>query len=214
MTQGLVRRQDGRAARGERARHATVDALLALLAEGAARPSVAQIAERAGVSTRLVFHHFDGLEELFTAAAERQLARLTPPRSPGPSPEAALPPRLKAFVDERARVYELLAPARRAAVVVAPLSPALAERLRQSGDAFRADLERTFAAELALRPPAERRELACALEAATSFAAWEQLRRAQGVDLALAKRSLVRVLVGLLGVGRPAPRPTKRRRRR
>ena len=54
-------RIDGRLARSARTRHAVVDALLDLLGEGDLRPTAARIAERAGVSLRIVFHHFEDL---------------------------------------------------------------------------------------------------------------------------------------------------------
>src|SRR5262249_58385643 len=67
---------DGRLARGARARVAIVEALLALIERGDLRPSAARIAERAGVSLRSVFQHFNDVESLFAAAAERQAERL------------------------------------------------------------------------------------------------------------------------------------------
>jgi TetR/AcrR family transcriptional regulator, regulator of autoinduction and epiphytic fitness len=68
---------DGRLARGERARGAIVDALLALIDRGDLRPSAARVAERAGVSLRSVFQHFSDVESLFAAAASRQAERVS-----------------------------------------------------------------------------------------------------------------------------------------
>src|ERR1044072_5768679 len=62
---------DGRSARAARTRDAVVEALLSLLDEGNLRPTARQVAERAGVSLRSVYVHFDDLEDLFTAAAHR-----------------------------------------------------------------------------------------------------------------------------------------------
>src|SRR5208282_909869 len=62
-------RLDGRLARSARTRHAVVDALLDLLGEGDLRPTAARIADRAGVSLRLVFHHFDDLEAIYSEFA-------------------------------------------------------------------------------------------------------------------------------------------------
>src|SRR5271163_2254507 len=71
-------RLDGRLARSARTRHAVVDALLDLLGEGDLRPTAARIAERAGVSLRLVFHHFDDLDAIYAELADRQAERVKP----------------------------------------------------------------------------------------------------------------------------------------
>src|SRR5437763_15803466 len=85
---------DGRTARALRTREAIVDASIALVAEGDLRPTAPAIAERAGVSVRPVFQHFDDLEGLYAAVAERWVDRL----GARPSPvDATLP------IDQRVR---------------------------------------------------------------------------------------------------------------
>lgn len=59
---------DGRRMRTERGRAAVVDALIDSVNEGQ-HPTVAQIAERAGVSERTVFRYFPDREAMYTAAA-------------------------------------------------------------------------------------------------------------------------------------------------
>ncbi len=59
---------DGRRMRTERGRAAVVEALIDLVNEGN-HPTVAQIAERAGVSERTVFRYFPDREAMYTAAA-------------------------------------------------------------------------------------------------------------------------------------------------
>ena len=75
-------RLDGRLARSARTRHAVVDALLDLLGEGDLRPTAARIAERAGVSLRLVFHHFDDVDAIYNELADRQAERVKPLTEP------------------------------------------------------------------------------------------------------------------------------------
>ena len=67
---------DGRAARAARTRDAIVEATVALVEEGDVRPTAPRIAERAGVSVRSVFQHFDDLPALHTAVVQRVVERL------------------------------------------------------------------------------------------------------------------------------------------
>src|SRR3954451_10680220 len=67
---------DGRVARSHRTRAAIVDALVALLEEGAVQPTVEEIAVRAGVAPRTVFQHYADREALFAAVTERREAQL------------------------------------------------------------------------------------------------------------------------------------------
>jgi TetR/AcrR family transcriptional regulator of autoinduction and epiphytic fitness len=180
---------DGRLARGERARAAIVEALLSLIERGDLRPSAARVAERAGVSLRSVFQHFNDVDSLFAAAAARQAERLAPLAVATPD-EGPLDKRLDAFVRARARLLEAISPVRRAALVMEPFSTELQRRL----GAFRAlkagEVRRVFAAELARRPPAARRRLAAAIVAAASWNTWQALRQHQGLSAAEARRVL------------------------
>src|SRR5690349_10559438 len=110
---------DGRIARSQRTREAVVKALLALLSDGNPRPTAREIAERAGVSLRSVYVHFDDVEDLFCEAARQEgqaiagLLRELPTDGPFDA-------RVDAFLDQRVRVFEALAPVRRAAVLQEP----------------------------------------------------------------------------------------------
>ena len=115
---------DGRLARGARARAAIVEALLALIERGDLRPSAARIAARAGVSLRSVFQHFNDVESLFAAAAERQAERLAS-LAGAVDDQGPLARRLDAFVRQRARLLEAVSPVRRAAVLMEPFSSEL-----------------------------------------------------------------------------------------
>src|SRR5436309_15938546 len=69
---------DGRVQRGERNRAAIVDALLACYEAGRLRPSVQEVADRAGVSARSVHNHFEDVESLRAEVAQRQWDRYSP----------------------------------------------------------------------------------------------------------------------------------------
>jgi TetR/AcrR family transcriptional regulator, regulator of autoinduction and epiphytic fitness len=108
-------RVDGRNARSERTRGAVATALLELLQGGHLRPTAAEIAERAGVSLRSVFQHFEDLESLYAAVADAQMERLlryiSPEAGAGPLAE-----RVSSFVERRAELLETITPVRRAAL--------------------------------------------------------------------------------------------------
>lgn len=188
---------DGRAARAERTRDAVVDALLTLIEEGDLRPTAQRVAGRAGVSLRSVFQHFDQLDELHAAAADRQVQRVFSMARPVPR-EGPLGPRLGAFVAQRARVLEAISPVRRSAVLSEPWAPEIAKRLRAVRRLGRREVERVFEPELKRRSPAQRRELLEALTVAASWSAWEAMRSHQELSPAQARRVVARTLRALL----------------
>ena len=66
---------DGRLARGQRTRRNVADGLVALLREGDPEPTARDVARRAGVSLRLVFHHFADLDDLYAFVAALEFRR-------------------------------------------------------------------------------------------------------------------------------------------
>lgn len=188
---------DGRTARASRTRDAVVDALLSLLSEGSLRPTGALIAQRAGVSLRSVFQHFDDLEGLFAAVAARQSDRIESMRVPLPS-SGLLATRVGAFVDQRARVYEFIAPVRRAAILQEPFSATLQRGRDRLDRVAESELDETFAPELSAVDAASKRDVTAALRAATSWEAWEHLRARQQLGLAAAKRAMACTITALL----------------
>jgi TetR/AcrR family transcriptional regulator, regulator of autoinduction and epiphytic fitness len=174
-------RLDGRLARSARTRHAVVDALLNLLDEGDLRPTAARIAERAGVSLRLVFHHFDDLEAIYSELADRQADRVKPLAVPI---AVTLPfaRRVEEFSAQRGRLLETLSPVRRAAVLIEPFRPALAKQLKHARDLTRAASIAAFMPELSKLAGDEKRTTIAALDVITSWVAWEQMRRHQNLS--------------------------------
>jgi AcrR family transcriptional regulator len=166
---------DGRTARAVRTREAIVDASIALVDEGDVRPTALKVAERAGVSVRSVFQHFDDLEGLYAAIANRLVDRLSGIRV---AVDATLPvpERIVEMVRSRVRVLEILTPIRRAAAVHAPFSAEVRSQLQAGHNMLRAELERVFADELAKRDEPERTRLLDALDTVLSWPSWENLR--------------------------------------
>jgi len=166
---------DGRAARAVRTRGAIVDALLELLEEGDLQPTATRIAERAGISLRLIYHHFGDLESLFRAAANRQAERLAAMAEPI---DATLPlaSRIESFVAQRVKMLEWITPVRRASLLQEPFS----EELRAARDALFAIGEQQtaeiFADRLERLDPARRDATLAALANLGSWGFWNDLR--------------------------------------
>ena len=175
-------RTDGRAARAERTRDAVVEAFLTLTEEGHLRPTAKLISERAGVSLRSVFQHFEDLETLFAAAADRQVERLMPLYSEIPA-DIPFEDRLSRFVSMRSSILEAISPVRRSAVLAEPFSPVIQQRLRWFRERSREEVLRVFSGELAALPPDEHLTAEFALHAATEWYTWETLRTHSGLSL-------------------------------
>ena len=103
---------DGRVARGERTRSSIADALYELLAEGVENPSGRDIAERANVSLRSVFQHFDDIEAVYGELVTRQHERVAPFLEPVNS-DIPLNERVEKFIESRDSMFTLAAPLRR-----------------------------------------------------------------------------------------------------
>lgn len=188
---------DGRTLRSLRTREAIVDATIALLEEGDLRPTAPRVAERAAVSVRSVFQHFDDLETLHASVAERLVDRVAVLLVPV-DPELPLAERLDRFVHQRALLLEAVTPIRRAADVHGPFSSEITARLRDGQAFLRDELVRTFTPELTAAGP-ERDDLLDALDATLSWATWEGLRANLGRDQSTAERVMRRLAGAVLG---------------
>lgn len=188
---------DGRSARAARTRDAVVEALLSLLDDGNFRPTARQVAERAGVSLRSVYVHFDDLEDLFIAAAHNHFERVRDlvESIPGDGPVER---RLDAFVRQRERIHEASAQVRRAAVLQEPFSPALAEVLSLARQLSRAEIEIVFAPELDRRNGADRNRLLLELEVIANASTWEALRLQHDLPSERAREVVADMLRALL----------------
>jgi TetR/AcrR family transcriptional regulator, regulator of autoinduction and epiphytic fitness len=170
---------DGRTARSQRTREAIVDATIGLLDDGDLRPTAPRIAERAGVSVRSVFQHFDDLERLHSAVAERLVERVAVLVLPI-DPTMALETRIATFARQRGQLLEVITPIRQAAEVHGPFSEEITARLRDGQRFLHDEVEVAFAPELDAVPAAVRPDLLDALDATFSWATWQGLRTARG----------------------------------
>jgi TetR/AcrR family transcriptional regulator, regulator of autoinduction and epiphytic fitness len=193
--------KDGRAARSYRARLALADALLALLNEGIEQPTAVQIAERAGVSLRLVFHHFDDLEAIYASAGDLQIERVRALVKPV-DPLLPFDERIAAFVRNRARVLDYVSPVRRACVRMETTSPEISRRMRMAHDLAREQAFEAFAHELASVPADQSAEVSAALDGITSWEMWEFLRRRVELPVKQSSKIVERMIRALLTGGK------------
>jgi AcrR family transcriptional regulator len=184
---------DGRRARRHRSRDLAVDALLDLLSEGVVRPTAQQVAERSGVSLRSIFRIFDDVESLNAAACARQVTRVRHLFVDVPA-QGSLTARIDQVVTINGRLYESIAPVRRAALRTAPESAAVQETLERARGWVRGEVERVFADELR----GSKRDTVAGLELALSFEAWDQLRTAQGLSATRTASTVTQLLQSLL----------------
>lgn len=188
---------DGRRARSRRTRAVVAEAMLDCLEDGVLRPSAREVAERAGVSIRAVFRHFDNMEALFEEVAALQIERVIG-RLPEVVTEGSLERRIDGLVDHAAQRNELVAPVRRAALLSEPFSRVIRERHAWMRASLRQQVRQVFARELDALPEPRRRERVAALRALLSFGYWDELRRHDRLSVASARRVLRSAVESLL----------------
>ena len=182
--------------RGERTRQRVAEALIDLVEAGDPAPTAKAVAERARVSVRLVFHHFEDMDALYGMAAQLQEERNWSELREVP---AALPleQRVDRTVQNRTKLFEAIGPLRHALLPVVPRNAVVASTVAKQEQRLRGGLEATFATELR-RAGRARRELLDALDAAASWEAWDRLRRGQGLGASAARKVMGRTVTSLL----------------
>ena len=189
--------RDGRAARSARTRLAVVEALLDLLREDNLRPTAQAIADRAGVSLRSVYVHFDDLEDLFAEAAAHHARTVLSRRQPI-ARDQPVERRITDTSDEFAGILEATLAVRRAASIQEPFSPTLAASLTVTRGRARDEMARVFGAELDRHEPGRRRRHLAALCVAVSSYTWETLRLHEGLDVDQAREVVAELLTATL----------------
>ena len=155
------------------------------------------MAERAGVSLRTVWQHFNDLETLLVEAGRRDYEialRYVTPIDSGSS----LTARLRQLVRQRGRMYEELAPVWRAARLQEPFSPQIRRNRDRLLEAARDQLERVVGAELAALPDVARGPVFAALQVATAWSTWESLRGELGFTVEDAEQAVFMLVNNLL----------------
>ncbi|MEJ8638077.1 TetR/AcrR family transcriptional regulator [Streptomyces sp. MS2.AVA.5] len=191
-----ARAPDGRTERGRQTREKIADALLALLDEGEAHFSADRVAERAGVSRRLVFHHFADMSQVIDTAITRRLEQLFAQIKPLPTdgPRSA---RVAAMAEQRARILEWMTPTRLAIMRQDQPSERVEQVTREVYGFARDRLAEIFAVELDRLPADRRADLLNGLDGVTTWGAWYHWR-SSGLDTATARRAMETTVHALL----------------
>ncbi len=189
---------DGRRARRDQNRDRVVDALLEIYREENLRPSVAEVAERSGVSHRSVFRYFEDLDELYRVAVERQFRAIFDLLIISGIGEGALDERIEAIIENRQQIYEVAAPVARVGSMLAPVEPIIAEHRRDMAERAVAQVGHHFAPELRSLSTVARASATEALALALSIDSIEYLRHVRGLDRSSSSAAIRATVLGLL----------------
>jgi len=165
---------DGRLLKGEQTRRAIAGAMIDLIDEGDPSPTTQMIADRAGVSLRLVFHHYERVDVIFIDIADIQLTRHWSRMVPV-SPSRPLAERIDHTCRQRRKLYVGITPLRRSAFSRVHEAPEIAKGLAASQLWLRGQLAHTFAPEIE-RAGNEGNQLLDAIDVAAGWEAWNSLQ--------------------------------------
>lgn len=182
---------DGRRARGQRTRLKVIEALLELVSEGVVRPTAQEIAARAGVALRTVYHHFEDVEALRRLALDLDMQRHFEILIPI-DPNSPLDERVVALARQCRELFEAVTPIRRATLFDQHSSPAMASGVANATLAVD-HVHKVLAPEFARFGPAEQ-AITDAVSLITSWVSWEYMRTILGRTASEAEQNLVGAL--------------------
>lgn len=197
MTVVLPEGNDGRQARSQRTRTAVADALIECIKAGSLRPSAKEVAERAGVSARAVFRHFENMESLMEESTRIHLKRIMP-LIPAVVMKGELQSRIRSIVNSWKTFVEPSAPMWRSGRIAMPFSAYLQRSDVVLHEIVKKHIEQTFRSELQQLQPAKRARRRHSLVAILSHAHWEELREKQKLSIQDAALTLEDAMLALL----------------
>ncbi|MFO1080674.1 MAG: TetR/AcrR family transcriptional regulator [Reyranellaceae bacterium] len=190
-------RIDGRHRRSIKTRQRIIESYLELAQEMSPYiPTAAQIAERAGYSTRSLFERFPDIHSLQVAAADFGITLIAEP--PPPRHGDSRLARIEAQVRSRSTACEQWLPLWRSLVANQGASPELRERIALLRRRVMERLEAVYQPELATLPEISRRRLLITLDAVTDIESWGRMKEYFGLSPEEAREAWVKTIDRLL----------------
>jgi AcrR family transcriptional regulator len=175
-------RPDGRRLRSERTRLLIMEAYIELLRERPEVPTAAQIAAKAGISTRLIFERFTDLAALSLATVDHAFATAEAQAAPrGVDGDRAT--RIRSHVETRAQTCERWLPLWRIVTFNQARLADLRKRLQVMRQVVAARIQLMYGPELGTLSDGERRDLMIVLESLIDFESWGRMREHHGLGV-------------------------------
>lgn len=171
---------DGRTLRRRRNRDAVIASLISLIEEGDLDPTVAKIADRAGVSHRSIFRYFEDLDDLARTAIETAVREAMPLAVIPSVGEGDLDHRIEVMVTLRMRLLQRTSRLLRVAHRKSTTLPEIDRGLASAAELTHDQLSRHFAPELAAAGPEAGETLGYALSSLLGFEAYDHQSRLLG----------------------------------
>lgn len=193
---------DGRRVRSERSRAVIARAMLDLVRETRAMPTMDTVADRANVSRRSVFRHYTDTSELLSAAFEMQRVEIFSHFKPRDMSDWAEPERVRAFAQRAGRLYEYVTAVRGVAIHERNQHPILDSLLREDDATHRSFVTAAFGYALDALEADARGLMLSALISASAWTTWQGLRQDQRLTVLESRRVVEHSLLALLASAR------------
>ncbi len=178
-------------------REAVIDALMGLYADGNLSPTIEDIANRVGKTTRAIYHHFQDKEALAVAIAETLLERHLELFAARPI-TGTRTQRVDGIATHRAELFEAIAPARRSALVRMHRSPEIQNQQIYLAAHLRNQLTHTFEPELSSLDTDAAAEVLELIDLHTSWETWDRLRTWQSLSVERSRQLVTGLLTQAL----------------
>lgn len=190
--QSSLAKPDGRRQRSHTSRARIINAAMELCEDGILVSTAQEIADKAEVSLRTVFRHFNDMETVFREMDQLLYARFTPLFVKG-TPDGTLEERIEGLLARRAEIYDGLGPYMRSTIAQLWKYPGLAANYAKLVRDIQRDLL-IWLPELKKQSPSTQ----LAIEALTSFETWDRLRRYNGLSIAQCQHHISETLQELM----------------
>ena len=198
----MTKKIDGRTAKGLRIKQQVEQGILTayidLIRAGIATPTASETARRAQLSVRVIFKHFVTLSELRFAAISRIEAHSRGFYAERIRYDEPVERRLAQFIHRQTRMFEIITPFRRAALMVESSDPLVAAAMKRARQAAVHEIERALGPALKLLSPSQRRRLVTNLHVVCAWPSWETLRAHHGVSPLQARRLVTQIALSIL----------------